>query len=471
MGALRSTKIIATLGPASREPSMIRTLAESGVNVFRLNMSHGSHADHAQTHASIREVEAQLKRPIGILIDLQGPKLRLGQFADGPVSLEVGDRIQFDQDPTPGDRTRICLPHPEIIEALQVGDNLLIDDGKMSFTVIERGQGQLVAQADTRGKLSDRKGVNVPLRPLALSALSTKDKRDLEFGLSLGVDWVALSFVQRAEDVHEARALIGTQANIMAKIEKPAALTDIDAIVAAADGIMVARGDLGVELPPEEVPGWQKRLVRIARDAGRPVVVATQMLESMISAPCPTRAEASDVATAVYDGADAVMLSAETASGQFPVEAVKMMSRIICKTEGDVMREPLMHAISSRDKAPDAEDAIGSAIRRMSEVLSLSATVTFTVSGRTPLRMAHQRPHTPILCVTPSENVARRLTVVWGVHPHIDQTSDIADHMVETATDLARSEHLAEVGRPLVLVSGTPFGKPGTTNQLRVVWP
>lgn len=467
---IRSTKIIATLGPASNSKEKILALHRAGVNVFRLNFSHGSHDDHHRTLRLVREVESEQGRPIGILMDLQGPKLRIGRFAQGPVTLARGELFRFDLDPADGDGHRVSLPHPEIFAVVKPGHQLLIDDGKMRFSVVSASPTEIVAEALTAGTLSDRKGVNVPSSSLGLSALSVKDRADLAFGLELGVDWVALSFVQRAADLHEARALIGDRALLMAKIEKPSALDEIDAIVAAADGIMVARGDLGVELPPEEVPGIQKRLVRLCRQAGKPVVIATQMLESMITAPTPTRAEASDVATAVFDGADAVMLSAESASGQFPVEAVAMMSRIVCRVEQDALYRQFMAAVGTATRA-DTTDAIGAAIHQVAEVLPLSVTVTYTSSGGTALRVAHQRPRSPILGLTPDERIARRLALVWGVRPVT--TGPVADteDLVANASRYAAEEGLVHAGQPFVLVAGTPFGTPGSTNLLRVIHP
>ncbi|MCC4117706.1 pyruvate kinase [Aromatoleum toluclasticum] len=466
----KNTKIIATVGPASADEDSLRTLAESGADVFRLNFSHGTHADHHAVYQRIRAVEEQLGRPIGVLIDLQGPKLRLGTFGEGGVTLARGDRIRFDLDPTPGDATRVAIPHPEIIDAVGVGHVLLVDDGKMRLQVVAKRDGVLEMEALTDGRLSDRKGVNVPDVALPLSALTAKDRRDLTFGLELGIDWVALSFVQRAEDIAEARALIGDKALLMAKIEKPSALAELEDIIALADGIMVARGDLGVELPPEDVPGLQKRIVRLCRRAGKPVVVATQMLESMISAPAPTRAEASDVATAVFDGADAVMLSAETASGKYPVDALAMMNRIIARTEADPLQRQLMEAVGADPKG-NTTDAIGTAIRAVAATLPLSATVAFTASGATALRIAHQRPRSPILGLTPSQSVARRLCLVWGVRSRRSVEACAVEEIVNVAIEHCRAEGLTAPGQAVVVTAGVPFGTPGSTNLLRLAWP
>ena len=466
----KSTKILATVGPASADEQTLRILIEAGADVFRLNFSHGSHDDHRATYQRIRALEESIGRPIGVLIDLQGPKLRLGTFAEGGATLARGDRIRFDLDPTPGDASRVSIPHPEIIAAVSPGHILLVDDGKMRLKVIAKDEGVLHMEALTDGRLSDRKGVNVPDVALPLSALTAKDRRDLAFGLELGIDWVALSFVQRPADLVEARELIGDHALLMAKIEKPSALEDLEAIIELADGIMVARGDLGVELPPEDVPGLQKRIVRLCRRAGKPVVVATQMLESMISAPAPTRAEASDVATAVFDGADAVMLSAETASGRYPGEALAMMSRIIARTEADPLQRQLMEAVAA-DPKETSTDAIGTAIRAVAATLPLSATVAFTASGTTALRIAHQRPRSPILGLTPSQAVARRLCLVWGVRSRRSSDACAVEEIVNVALEHCRSEGLTAPGQAVVVTAGVPFGTPGSTNLLRLAWP
>lgn len=470
MSTSRNTKILATLGPASSDLDTIRALHAAGADVFRLNFSHGSHEDHAARAELIRRVAAESGRPIGILADLQGPKLRIGTFADGAVSLKRGERIRFDADPTPGDARRVCLPHPEIIAASAVGDLLLLDDGRIRLEVCVAQPDALELVALNDGVLSNRKGVNVPSATLDLSPLTAKDLADLDFALGLGVDWVALSFVQRASDVAEAQARIDGRAALMAKIEKPSAITDIEAILAAADGIMVARGDLGVEMPAEEVPGLQKKLVRLARAAGKPVVVATQMLESMVSSPAPTRAEASDVATAVFDGADAVMLSAESASGQYPLEAVEMMSRIICRTEADPLHRQYVDTVAANMQA-SGTDAIGTAIRSITAMMPVCATVAFTATGATALRIAHQRPQSRILCLTPSARVAGRLTVAWGVRPRVSNATGTVEEMVDAAVAACRSDDLVRPGEAVIVTAGVPFGTPGTTNLLRLAWP
>ncbi|MDR6773278.1 pyruvate kinase [Azospirillum sp. BE72] len=463
----RSTKIVATLGPASTAPGTIRALYDAGVDVFRLNFSHGSHEDHADRHRIIRDLEREVGRPIGVLLDLQGPKLRIGRFAEGRIRLEAGQGFRLDTAEAPGDATRVALPHREIYDVLAPGVDILLDDGKMRLRVERCGADFAETVAVTSGVLSDRKGVNLPGVVLPLSALSEKDRKDLEFGLRLGVDWVALSFVQRPEDVAEARDLIDGCAGIVAKIEKPAAMAALDGIVALSDAVMVARGDLGVEMPPEDVPSAQKRIVAQCRALGRPVIVATQMLESMIAAPAPTRAEASDVATAVYDGADAVMLSAESASGAYPVEAVAMMDRIVRRVERDPLHRRISEAGLPEPEATTA-DAITTAARQVAGTVSAAAITAFTTSGSTVLRVARQRPAVPVLGLTPSLPTARRLALAWGVHAvhtaDVRSFSEMVDHACRTAIH----EGLAEPGQRLVITAGVPFGTPGATNILRV---
>ncbi|MHB1373730.1 MAG: pyruvate kinase [Thauera sp.] len=463
----RSARILATLGPASSTRERIRALAEAGADVFRLNFSHGSHEDHAERYRVIREVEAEIGRPIGVLMDLQGPKLRVGRLADGKVNLVPGARFRLDLDPTVGDASRASLPHPEIFAALETGTELLLDDGKLRLRVDAFGPDFADTTVLVGGPLSDRKGVNVPGVVLPISPLTAKDRADLDFGLSLGVDWVALSFVQRPQDLREARELIGDRAWIMAKLEKPAAIEELEPIVALADGIMVARGDLGVELPPQQVPVLQRRIVRAARAAGKPVVVATQMLESMISTPVPTRAEASDVATAIYDGADAVMLSAESASGQYPIEAVSIMHSIICEVERDPAWRAGLEASHTPAEA-NTPDAICCALRRVAGLLEPAATVAYTSSGFSALRASRERPLTPILALTPQATTARRLALVWGVHPvPFEEVHDVAE-MVDHASSAAVTHGFAGPGDVLVVIGGLPFGKSGSTNLLHV---
>ena len=466
----RRVKIVATLGPASSTPEVIRRLFEAGADVFRLNFSHGRREDHKATHAIIRALETESRRGISILTDMQGPKLRIGTFASSGVELVPGQRFELDLSDTPGDGTRAPLPHPEIFAALTAGTDVLLDDGRIRLKVEKVASDRATTTVVVGGRLTNRKGVNVPGVVLPISSLTDKDRKDLDYALALGVDWIGLSFVQRAEDIDEARALIGTRAGIVAKIEKPAAVDRLHDIVERADGVMVARGDLGVEMPLEEVPGLQKRIIRSSRAAGKPVIVATQMLESMVRSPVPTRAEISDVATAVYDGADAVMLSAESATGQFPVEAVATMDRIAQQVERDPLYESLLHAGGTNPEATTA-DAITAAARQVAETLNAAAVVTFTTSGSTALRAARERPRVPyIIGLTPKRETARRLALVWGVHSvETEDAHNFAD-MVRRACDVAKTEGIAKDGDRLVITAGVPFGTPGMTNVLRVAW-
>lgn len=465
----RRTKIIATLGPASSSPEVLARLFQAGADVFRLNFSHGTHDDHAARIAMIRDMETRFDRPIGILADVQGPKLRVGQFGGGRVQLQTGQAFRLDLNPTPGDVRRVQLPHPEIMAAASIGTTLLLDDGKLRLRVTRKRADHLETEVTVGGPLSDRKGVNVPDIILPIPALTDKDRLDLAFALEHGVDYIGLSFVQRPEDVAEAREIAAGRAWIMTKVEKPQALDNLEEIIRLSDAVMVARGDLGVELPPEEVPLAQKRIVRTARQMGRPVVVATQMLESMITAPAPTRAEASDVATAVFDGADAVMLSAETAAGQYPFEAVNIMDRIIARVEEDSGWRAMIEA--SRP-APDrsAADAICAAARQVAHTIDAAVICAFTASGSTALRAARERPEAPILGLTTALSTARRLALVWGVHAVLAPEVHSMTETVAKATRTAAQEGFAAAGNPIIVIAGVPFGQPGATNALRVAY-
>jgi pyruvate kinase len=465
----RRAKILATLGPSSSTPERIQALVDAGADAFRFNFSHGTHADHAARYEVVRRIEEERGQPIAVVMDLQGPKLRIGAFADGRVSLVAGERFTLDLDPAAGDVQRVCLPHHEIFAAANEGMHLLLDDGRITLQIDTIAHDRLDTTVLTGGALSNHKGVNVPNVLLPLSAMTDKDRADLTFGLDLGVDWVALSFVQRPEDVALARRLIAGRAAVMAKIEKPAAIDHLDQIIELSDGIMIARGDLGVELPPEEVPGLQKRIVRAARAAGKPVIVATQMLESMIRAPAPTRAEASDVATAVYDGADAMMLSAETAAGDYPVEAVAMMNRILTKTERDPLYRGYLEAYHAQAEHT-APDAITLAARQVASTMRAAAIVTFTTTGSTALRAARERPDRPILGLISRAETARRLALLWGVHCVVTEDVHSLDEMVERACHFALETGIAKVGSSLVITAGVPFGTPGSTNLLRIAW-
>jgi pyruvate kinase len=465
----RRGKIIATIGPSSRDPDTIDALYEAGADVFRLNFSHGTHDDHAKVVAAIRAIEKERKRPITILGDLQGPKLRVGPFQGGAVVLKPGAKFRLDLDPALGDENRVSLPHPEIFAALKSGSALLIDDGHLRLRVLKCGPDFAETEVVVAGTISDRKGVNVPDVTLPIPAMTDKDKADLKFGLDQGVDWIALSFVQRPEDVAEVRAASGGKVGIVSKLEKPSALDQLEAIVEMSDAVMVARGDLGVEMPMEKVPVLQKRIIRSCRAHGRPVVVATQMLDSMIKSPVPTRAEASDVATAVYDGADAVMLSGETASGLFPVRAVAAMHRIIQQVEGDEHYLKLMQA-GQAEPEHSSPAAITAAARQIAHTLGAAAIVTFTSSGSTTLRAAQERPDAPILCITPSLTAGRRLGLVWGVHAVVGDFIHSVDDIGDVAVKAALESGIGKEGQALVITAGMPFGKVGSTNMVRVVW-
>jgi pyruvate kinase len=463
----RKAKILATLGPASSSKEMIRELFRAGADVFRLNFSHGTHDDHRERYETIRAIEDELERPIGILADMQGPKLRVGDLKGGEVVLTAGQRYRLDLDETPGDDKRAPLPHPEIFAALSPGTSLLIDDGKLRLEVQDCTPDYAETRVVTGGTLRDHKGVNLPGVILPISPITEKDRLDLEFALNLGVDWIALSFIQRPEDLIEARGLIRNRAAVMTKVEKPAALDCLPQLIALSDAVMVARGDLGVEMPPETIPSRQKQIINACRLSGVPVVVATQMLESMISSPAPTRAEASDVATAVYDGSDAVMLSAESAAGKYPLEAVRFMDSIIRSTEADPAYRGILHA---RDGEPEATgaDAISAAASQVASTLSTAAIVTYTMSGSTAVRAARQRPNVPIMVLTNELRTARKLAVLWGAHCVLTEDVSNTQEMVEKACRLAVREGYAGLGDTLVITAGVPFKTPGTTNMLRI---
>jgi pyruvate kinase len=467
MRRLRNVKIVATLGPVSSDYKMIRALFEAGADVFRLNMSHGTHEDIRARHVIIRQVEADTGRPICILADLQGPKLRVGTFVEPSYELEVGAKFRMDLDATPGDATRVQLPHPEIFAALEPGASLLINDGKIRMTVDDCGKDFANCTVVVGGAISNRKGVNVPDVVLPLAALSQKDLKDLEFACELGVDWLALSFVQRPEDVIQAKELARGRAAVLSKIEKPAAVKAYDAILAVSDGIMVARGDLGVELPVYSVPPIQKRLVRLARAAAKPVIVATQMLESMIESPMPTRAEVSDVATAIYEGADAIMLSAESAAGKFPIEAVATMNNVAISVESDSTYRQVIEASRTANRSTVA-DGIVAAAREIAEATNIKAIAVFSQSGTTVSLVARERPKVPIIALTPLMGTARRLCLTWGVHCALTEEQDRFKGAVISAVRAARRDGFAEESDQIVLTAGVPFNVQGTTNILRV---
>jgi pyruvate kinase len=466
----RSAKIVATLGPASGTPSQIAALFTAGVDVFRLNFSHGERDEHAARIAAIRTLEHKLERPIGIMADLQGPKLRLGKFSQGKVALKLGQQFRLDLDRAAGDATRAPLPHPEIFAVLDRGTEILLNDGRVRLEVEKHGKNfaDTIVMAGT--ELSDRKGVNIPGAVLPLSAITAKDRSDLAFALDHGADWIALSFVQGPDDVAEAKKLVAGRAGVLVKLEKPSAVQRLGEIVDLADAVMVARGDLGVEMPPEDVPPLQKEIVHTCRQAGKPVVVATQMLESMVTAPVPTRAEASDVATAIYEGADAVMLSAETAAGAYPVEAVAMMDRIVRRVQVDPLYGAGLHTEMLTAPEHTSPDAISAAARQVADTVSAAAIVSYTNSGATALRAARERPGVPTIALTARIETARRLALVWGLH--CVHTSDVHrfNDMIQKATRIARQEGFAEKGQRIVITAGIPFGTPGATNVLHIAW-
>ncbi|MFL5057237.1 MAG: pyruvate kinase [Microvirga sp.] len=465
----RKVKILATLGPASSSPEMIRALLEAGADAFRINMSHGSQAEKAKLVETIRALEKTIHRPTTIVFDLQGPKLRVGKFKGGSAQLVSGHMFVLDRNQEPGDAGRVELPHPELFQAVKKDATLLIDDGKIRLRVAAVDSDKIATVVEVGGRVSNNKGVNVPDVLIPIPALTDKDRSDMQFALEQGADYIALSFVQRPEDVAEARELVGDQAALLAKIEKPQAIDRLDEILALADAVMVARGDLGVEMPLEKVPGLQKRITRAARRLGKPVVIATQMLESMITSPVPTRAEVSDVATAVFEGADAVMLSAESASGQYPVEAVRTMNRIAEEVE----RDPIYWSIiTAQRNAPEAtgSDAIAAASHQIADALALKAVTVWTFSGSTALRLARERPNSTVLALTPKRDTARRLALVWGVHPIVTKDASDVDDMAFRAAKFAVREEFAAVGDRIIVVAGVPFGTPGATNMVRIVY-
>lgn len=464
----RKVKILATLGPASSNKETITALLRAGADAFRVNMSHGDHETHSRTIGLIREVEKELNRPVAILCDLQGPKLRVGKFKDGAAFIRHGAHFTLDRNPEPGDETRVELPHPELFGILQKGQRLLIDDGKLRLVVIRAEADSLLCTAEVGGPISDRKGVNVPDTLVPVPALTDKDRRDLAFAIQHEADWIGLSFVQRPEDVAEARRLMGGHGALMAKIEKPSAVETLDEIIELSDGIMVARGDLGVELNPEEVPPLQKRIIESVRLAGKPVVVATQMLESMIERPTPTRAEVSDVANAVYDGADAVMLSAETAAGAWPVEAVTIMDRIAAQVEADRTYRERIHIAETPPDATMA-DALAESCASIANTLPIEAIICFTLSGISARRVARERPSAPMLVLTPSLKSARRVALLWGAQAVSTKDIGSFEEMIAKGKRMALRHGFGTAGSRLVILAGVPFGVPGSTNLLHVV--
>ncbi|MGD1037393.1 MAG: pyruvate kinase [Roseiarcus sp.] len=463
----RRVKIIATLGPASADRSVVAALFEAGADVFRINMSHASHDAMRERVATIRSLEEEYDRPIGVLVDLQGPKLRVGEFESGGVLLKKGDAFTLDSDQKPGGQTRVFLPHSEILVSLRKGDRVLIDDGKVLLRVTGLAPGRAETIVEVAGRISDKKGVNLPDTTIPTSAMTDKDRADLAAALEENIDWIALSFVQRPEDVSEIKKIAGDRALVMAKIEKPQAIARLDEILAIADSVMVARGDLGVEMPLEKVPGLQKTITRLARRFGKPVIVATQMLESMIATPVPTRAEVSDVATAVFEGADAVMLSAESAAGQYPREAVETMNRIAETVESEGIYPGIIEAQRATPE-PTGEDAIAAATRDVAETLRSKVICAWTASGSTGLRIARERPRSSILALTPNVSTARRLALAWGVHAVVAADARDERDMADRACRHAYIDGFVGVGERVIVVAGVPFGTSGATNNLRI---
>jgi pyruvate kinase len=448
---------------------MVERLFIAGVDVFRINLSHSTHDGAKALYTTVRACAARHRHPIGILADLQGPKFRIGNFDAGRIKLTAGSVFKFDRDETLGTGERFFLPHTQFFDSIKPGHSLVLDDGKLRMRVIETSPVQIRAEVMTGGMLASRKGISMPDTLLPISPLTDKDRADLVHALKLGVDWVALSFVQRAEDLHEVRKLVGTRAAIMSKIEKPSAVADLEDVIAASDGIMVARGDLGVEMPVEKVPGLQKKITRLARAAGKPVVIATQMLESMISSPMPTRAEVSDVATAVFDGADAIMLSAESAVGQYPVEAIQMMDKIAIEVEHDPVYEPMLYATQTEPQ-PTGSDAIAAAASAIADTVRLGAIVCYTATGSTVLRVTRERPGIPVIGLTPIESTARRLSLVWGVQTILTGDPENSSHMVRKACRIAFEEGLVKARDGLIIIAGIPLGSPGATNMVRIAF-
>ncbi|WP_271079376.1 pyruvate kinase [Aurantiacibacter sp. MUD61] len=469
----RKVKILATTGPSTADPDVLRSLFKAGADAFRVNMSHGEHEMHAKTIANIRALEKEFHRPIAILADLQGPKLRVGKFADGKATISHGAKFTFDRSSEPGDATRVELPHPEIFAVIEEGQRLLVNDGKMRFRVLSASEEAITCKAEVGGVISDRKGVNVPDAEIPIPALTEKDRKDLAFAMDQGADWIGLSFVQRPDDLAEARRLMRgpngePRGALCAKIEKPSAVRRLDEIIEQSDAIMVARGDLGVELNPEEVPPLQKKIVNKTRLTGKPVIVATQMLESMIESPAPTRAEVSDVANAVYDGADCVMLSAETAAGDWPEEAVLMMASIARQVEND---EAYKDRVRMLDTPPDptTADAMAHACMTIGDTVTLGAIGVFTSSGSSARRVARERPAVPVMVLTPSMAVARRVALLWGAHPVATKDIGSFEEMVAKGKRMALRHGFAESGSRLAVMAGVPFGQSGATNLVHVV--
>ena len=463
----RNVKIVATLGPASSEKQVVEELFKQGVDVFRLNLSHGTHEEIRNRYRIIREVEKKFERPISILADLQGPKLRCGSFVNQEAELVAGKSFRFDNKSYLGDLTRVNLPDFDVFQGLNLGSTILVNDGKIRLEVKDIGPDFVDTEVVVGGTISDKKGINVPDQVLPLSALSQKDLRDLEFVCDLGIDWLGLSFVQRASDIKNARKLVKGRAAILSKIEKPSAVEAFDEILEETDAVMVARGDLGVELPIETLPPIQKRLVRQCRASGKPVIVATQMMESMITSPVPTRAEVSDVAQAIYEGADAIMLSAESAVGDYPIEAVRTMNSIATEVE----KEGTYRKVIESSRTPlkrGVSDAITVAAREVAETTNIKVICCFTHTGTTAALTSRERPRVPIIALTPKIAIARRIALNWGLHCIVTEEVNRFKMAVVNAAKAARKYGFAKNQDKIIVIAGVPFNVSGTTNILRV---
>ena len=463
----RNVKIVATLGPSSSTEEMVSRLFEEGVDVFRLNLSHGLHDEIKQRHEIIRKVENKFRRPICILADLQGPKLRCGDFKDKQAELVAGQTFVFDKERALGNSKRVYLPEFEIFKSLKKDSKVLVNDGKIKLVVKEVSENFVSTEVLVGGIISDKKGINVPDQLLPLSALSKKDLSDLEFVCNLGIEWLGLSFVQRAKDIKEAKKIVRGRAAILSKIEKPSAVDAFDEILEETDAVMIARGDLGVELPIETLPPIQKRLVRQCRDSGKPVIVATQMMESMINSPVPTRAEVSDVAQAIYEGADAVMLSAESAVGNYPIEAVRTMNSIATEVEKEKTYRQLIESSRTPLKG-GVSDAITVAAREVAETTNVKVICCFTETGTTASLTSRERPKVPIIALTPKITIARRLTLNWGLHCIVTEELERFKMAVVNAAKAARMYGFANNDDKIIVIAGVPFNVSGTTNILRV---
>lgn len=471
----KKTKIVATIGPSSWDEDVIRRIIRAGMNVARINFSHGDHESHKRTIDTIRRVAQEENAVVAIMCDIQGPKIRIGQLKE-PIQLNKGDQVILTLEEADGTDNVIPLPHPEFIRDISPDMHLLLDDGNLELIVRETASRQLFANVIIGGTLSSRKGVMAPNAYLTLSAITEKDRSDIEFALSQEADYLAMSFVRSPDDIRELRWLmrhIGGEAGVIAKIEKHEALDDIEAIIEVCDGIMVARGDLGLETPAEEVPFHQKRIIQLCNQASKPVITATQMLSSMVDSPRPTRAEASDVYNAIVDGTDAVMLSNETASGKFPVEAVETMATIAAIAEQNIWHNRPQNGgqfdIDLRSGENEAvSDAVSAATYHIAEAIKPRAVVTTTLTGYTARRVARERPRSPILCVTPNPVTYQRMALVWGVVPMLIPEFRSIEEMLRTISEVTVEKGILNQGDTVIIIAGVPFGVGGQTNMCKV---